>query len=471
MTAFQFTDENNNAPMDVQHVVIDDSSTSSLQAHALSSRSQLTKVEFFSSSGGGQSRMTHIGDSAFRFCASLGSIYRMPPSLERIESWAFASCNHVMYIHLPDGIQSIGESTFKLCASLLTIRIPSSVRVLLFSSFRGCQSLRSIELPPTLEMIGSLAFDGCSELVNIFFTTTLTIFGEGVFRGCHKLERLVRGQEISDNAIIEGIQRRFHRLPVHELCYHQSYHISDNSSLLRKLDDAIMEQYIRCENYQDAMGMGPLHILALTATPNVNFAKTLVNQVVEESMIFEKLKGQCFRSLLCRLCCPLGSSGDGVASAADCQSLSGLWPDHFSHHPLFYACVNMAPGSPQMIQFLYEITASSELEQLGLERWRTDVLSFLGRELSGSRLDRGGNGDDSEFGNRMERVTRVNKCIKRYLLKEKLALLELATWKASIRGVPETDGKVLSPADRQDYRTVCGVDVVISNAMTFLLDQ
>ena len=83
-------------------------------------------------------------------------------SVTRIGSYAFAWCDGLTSITIPNSVTSIGESAFLTCDGLTSITIPNSVTSIGGSAFEDCSSLTSITIPNSVTSIGTEAFEGCS---------------------------------------------------------------------------------------------------------------------------------------------------------------------------------------------------------------------------------------------------------------------------------------------------------------------
>ena len=131
--------------------------------------------------------VTSIGNEAFAWCDNLTSV-QIPNSVTSIESMAFNSCYNLTYVSIPNSVNSIGAYAFYCCSSLTYLPIPDSVN-----------------------SIGDYAFDGCSGLTLVVIPNSVTSIGVGAFQYCSNLSSLVvaPGNPVYDsregcNAIIES---------------------------------------------------------------------------------------------------------------------------------------------------------------------------------------------------------------------------------------------------------------------------
>ncbi|MDB4500920.1 leucine-rich repeat domain-containing protein [Akkermansiaceae bacterium] len=126
--------------------------------------------------------VTSIGNGAFAFCESLTSI-TIPESVTSIGNEAFSDCTSLTSITIPDSVTSIGESAFRNCSSLTSITIGNGVTSIGDFAFSDCTSLTSITIPDSVTSIGGSAFIGCSSLTSITipdkFVLSLDFIGLG----------------------------------------------------------------------------------------------------------------------------------------------------------------------------------------------------------------------------------------------------------------------------------------------------
>ena len=105
----------------------------------------------------------------------------IPANITSLDDYAFAGCNAITTIDIPEGIHIIGESAFYRCENLRTVSLPRSLEYLRQESFGSCLSLESITIPENVIHIGSGSLIGCPSLTSITITTPRWILGNPVF--------------------------------------------------------------------------------------------------------------------------------------------------------------------------------------------------------------------------------------------------------------------------------------------------
>ena len=134
--------------------------------------------------------VTSIGDGAFAWCESLASI-QIPNSVTSIGDWAFNCCDSLTSIEIPNSVTSIGDGAFARCESLTSIEIPNSVTSIGDDAFAYCYDLTSIQIPNSVTSIGDGAFAYCYDLTSIQIHNSVTSIGYGAFSGCDDLTSIV----------------------------------------------------------------------------------------------------------------------------------------------------------------------------------------------------------------------------------------------------------------------------------------
>ncbi|MBQ8545747.1 MAG: leucine-rich repeat domain-containing protein [Clostridia bacterium] len=148
---------------------------------------------------------------------------------------AFAYCNLITTIVLPDSVTSIGITAFIDCTSLTSISIPNSVVSIKNSAFSGCSSLvyndynnayylgnsenpylvlikakdtsiASCTINENTKLIINDAFSGCASLTSITIPDSVTSIGFQAFRKCTSLTSVTigKGTKLIDRYAFDG---------------------------------------------------------------------------------------------------------------------------------------------------------------------------------------------------------------------------------------------------------------------------
>ena len=166
-------------------------------------------------------RVTSIGSSAFAYCDGLTSV-TIPDSVTSIGSYAFNDCDGLTSITIPDSVTSIGSYAFCYCTKLTSITvdsdhpnyasidgvlfnkaitkficypagktgaytIPDSVTIIGSYAFYGCSGLTSVTIPDSVTSIGFSAFYYCYGLTSITIPDGVTSIGGSAFENCSGL--------------------------------------------------------------------------------------------------------------------------------------------------------------------------------------------------------------------------------------------------------------------------------------------
>ena len=175
--------------------------------------------------------VTSIGDKAFADCESLTSI-TIPDSVTSIGEGAFYGCTNLTSVTIGNSVISIGEQAFWLCGSLTSITvglnnnkyssldgvlfnkdkttlvtcpgdlagsytIPDSVTSIGEGAFYGCRKLTSITIPDNVTSIGRQAFGECWSLIRVTIPDNVTSIGDKAFSGCTKLTSVTIGKGVT----------------------------------------------------------------------------------------------------------------------------------------------------------------------------------------------------------------------------------------------------------------------------------
>ena len=157
-----------------------------------------------------------IADNAFAGCNQLATV-SIPESVTIVGQYAFDNCdvleyneydnafylgnNETQYLMLVKAkstnitsceingdCQIIGEHAFDGCNQLSSITIPESVTSIGNHAFFNCKKLASISIPNLVTSIGNYAFYDCDGLQLVSIPESVTDIGDGVFYYCSNLK-------------------------------------------------------------------------------------------------------------------------------------------------------------------------------------------------------------------------------------------------------------------------------------------
>ena len=127
--------------------------------------------------------ITTTGCLAFTNCHNLYSI-SIPYSVTTIDYGAFSECENLTSITLPNTITTIGKEAFSECLHLTSITLPNSLTAISERMFYQCSSLTTITIPSSVTSIGEWAFAKCENLTAITLPPSVSSIGEEAFSGC-----------------------------------------------------------------------------------------------------------------------------------------------------------------------------------------------------------------------------------------------------------------------------------------------
>ncbi|KAL3936971.1 MAG: hypothetical protein SGBAC_007827 [Bacillariaceae sp.] len=423
VTVFEYSTEGMVVPSNVTHVKV---TAQNIPSRAFHGHQKVTAVEIAQG-------VETIGPTAFSQCFALKHI-KVSPTVRSLGAGLFGCANYLLEVQLPDTLHQLPPGCFAFCVSLRSFRVPSQTVAIGHRAFWGCRRMISIEIAPGVVRIGGRAFFECSELWNIALPSTVTEVGPGAFDECTEL---IKHLPQDRTLFLAALKNRFDVLPIHHLCYYQSY--QSLTEVVRALHNLIQlnDPY---EMPFDCFQMNPLHLLVLSAKPRFELCK-----------LFAAVKGALrFR-------------------------------DKTGSTPMVYAMINFAPNIVPIIKHLSCKLYASHCDCLGLERWKNEI------EESLECLD-----PSDDIVQRGPKVQNYLKTVSKNYTKEVLSNLELGVWSSQLVQVSkmiveENDADVLPkrPKKRPRFssesnhdvddrvnralcRTLCMADVIIESVLPFI---
>lgn len=130
-----------------------------------------------------------IGDS-FR-SAGLTAVH-IPATVKSIGDYCFWQNYHLEEVTFAvnSQLRTIGRTAFAECESLLNIEIPEMVETIEYTCFQNCRKLLAAYIPPKVKVVGSAAFSGCTQLESVNLPEGIEIIERGAFASCSKLTEI-----------------------------------------------------------------------------------------------------------------------------------------------------------------------------------------------------------------------------------------------------------------------------------------
>ena len=169
-------------------------------------------------------KVTVIGDDAFAGCEELTSV-SIPNEVETIGSYAFAGCDGLTSITIPSGVKTIKAYAFNICENINSIVIPQNVQTIEDNAFSDCSALISVTvnsnailsktadsknmnsifgeqvkeyiIDDNVTSIGSNAFRNCSGLTSVIIGSRVKSIGESAFEGCSGLTSITIPESVT----------------------------------------------------------------------------------------------------------------------------------------------------------------------------------------------------------------------------------------------------------------------------------
>ena len=130
-----------------------------------------------------------IDYSAFADCNNLYEI-EIPQGVVNIGEKAFARLDNLKNIDIPDSVTNITTLAFYRCNGLVSVQVPGSVTAIKNGTFRECNNLKKVILNEGITGIEQYAFYDCELLEEISIPGTVTTVGNSAFYRCKNLKSI-----------------------------------------------------------------------------------------------------------------------------------------------------------------------------------------------------------------------------------------------------------------------------------------
>ena len=109
-------------------------------------------------------------------------------TVEAISDYAFANCNNIKTISIPNTITHIGTGAFQSSRGLTDIVIPNSVKDIGIYAFFECKGLKSATIGNGVSLLSDYLFCKCDNLESISLGNGILNIGRDVFYRCDNLK-------------------------------------------------------------------------------------------------------------------------------------------------------------------------------------------------------------------------------------------------------------------------------------------
>ena len=494
--------------------------------------------------------LEQLDERLFQWCKSLKKI-NIPRGIKKvIGEAALCNCGGLTDIIFSEGLQEIKKDAFSRCESLVSVTLPSSLKSIGVEAFEGCKVLNEVHMPDTIEIIQARAFQYCNFTnfrmpLSLGNAVDISIVGRNSCLVSLELPESVeqlkdqhnRAEDYTDleslrnvalpsncvvvtdafhdttdlglallddgdnnvDTIREAIQYRFDDLPIHKICYYQSYHDTETTmqSLRREINPWTSKfpgQLNTTGKEQDCLGMTPLHILACSTKPTIEMYQLLIDKYPKTLIMTDKWDDI---PLLYALWC--NAPADVIELLV--ESYKSLHPDYEFNwsgmlltlakrdvplsniQKLITTQQNNFPDqkydmqqvvmelaafdirqarwtrtSMETFKYLLQRSITKRLDSLGIAKWRKELEnSIASLPVLGRSRDR-------------DTQTVYNRLASYESIKEGTSVLELALWKAKTDMNRDKRAKVDSEISyREQCRINCGADIIIRNVLPYLV--
>lgn len=163
---------------------------------------------------------TWLGQKTLLWCPrGRSGAVTVPEGTEVIDCGAFAWCEQLTEVPLPDSVVRIEADAF-WCSGLTHIELPAGLQWLGPRAFLGCAGLHTIALPGGLRRLWGRVFESCTALEEIALPAGVERFSPDAFRGCTSLRRIVFTGDGDAAVVLQGLKQEWdaHRLPAVTVC-------------------------------------------------------------------------------------------------------------------------------------------------------------------------------------------------------------------------------------------------------------
>ena len=169
--------------------VIVDECTKTIDYYAFADCDNLYEIEI-------PQGVVNIGEKAFARLDNLKNI-DIPDSVTNITTLAFYRCNGLVSVQVPGSVTAIKNGTFRECNNLKKVILNEGITGIEQYAFYDCELLEEISIPGTVTTVGNSAFYRCKNLKNIEIPEGVTKIDGSAFIFCSSLEQIKLPQSLT----------------------------------------------------------------------------------------------------------------------------------------------------------------------------------------------------------------------------------------------------------------------------------
>lgn len=153
----------------------------------------------------GETPVKAIVYNAFANCEQLVEVV-IPDTITSIAFMAFSNCPNLERVKIGSGVKKIEGATFYNCPKLQTVVFSEGLERIEAEAFKYCTQLNNVVIPDSVQAIDQRAFCGCAGLERLLLPTYIETVADFAFEGCTKLNSVYyRGQKTDWQAISFGL--------------------------------------------------------------------------------------------------------------------------------------------------------------------------------------------------------------------------------------------------------------------------
>ena len=111
-----------------------------------------------------------------------------------IAASAFAGCEALASVRIPNTVTSIGVGAFRDCPNLVSVALPGNITAIPKFMFKDCRNLKDVTIPTRVMRIGEEAFVNCVAFESIVIPSSVKVIEMNAFRNFSACEGTIKFQ-------------------------------------------------------------------------------------------------------------------------------------------------------------------------------------------------------------------------------------------------------------------------------------